>query len=792
MLLLFVVAAFLRGRPGTMQLRPLEGVLSVAATLVLVGATERLIGRRKAVRAYVAVAIVSVVVGIAIRVLVTSTFGSTASPTYRLSGFPLYAPAVGSILVASAFASALWRRRIRLLVLASALVFVLFEGSFGGLVTLVAAVTGLLVGIALRSRGTTRRRAWVRSSQHEARVLASSLVAISAAGPFLAVLSRTPVGPLAPLGALFRNSLPNRSLSRACAGFREHGLSAVHSACTPSRALDGLHTPGTALVGFLPLVVLFLAAFFIRRGRRPAVLVAIVVNVVLGVASGVAAITAPIPTGAAARYGALHVLLSVVSASVPLGVAAFLIVLLPHLARRDAVGGGRPDRPNGRAALTPAGAVLFSGAALVAAYVVAGSVAPEVFVPAVGLDGLIGTGILRLLPVGFIGIRHVGSVPTHGLPRILFENIGWAFWVVAILALVVACRERTRGRASSTERESLDRILKKGVSGNLAFMATWDGNEIWYSPSGRSAVAYRRVGDVAVTCGDPLATEEDAPGVVAEFALWCDDQGLLPVFYSVRAALLPVFQRMAWYDLPVGEETVLRPRTFSMQGKKWQDVRSSMNRASKAGVTALWSTYAELGSATARQIHEISEQWMSDKGLPEMGFTLGGLDELQDCDVALMLAIDDDGRVLAVTSWLPSYRDGRVIGWTLDFMRRRTDSMNGVMEFLIASAALKAQEDDLEFLSLSAAPLASSLGADSTAPVDATDRVLSFLGSALEPAYGFQSLFTFKKKFQPDYEQLIMAYPDPIDLPRIGAALGRAYLPDLTARQIPKLLRSLR
>ena len=33
---------------------------------------------------------------------------------------------------------------------------------------------------------------------------------------------------------------------------------------------------------------------------------------------------------------------------------------------------------------------------------------------------------------------------------------------------------------------------------------------------------------------------------------------------------------------------------------------------------------------------EICEQWVVQKGLPELGFTLGGLDELPDPDVRLM------------------------------------------------------------------------------------------------------------------------------------------------------------
>jgi lysylphosphatidylglycerol synthetase-like protein (DUF2156 family) len=52
--------------------------------------------------------------------------------------------------------------------------------------------------------------------------------------------------------------------------------------------------------------------------------------------------------------------------------------------------------------------------------------------------------------------------------------------------------------------------------------------------------------------------------------------------------------------------------------------------------------------------------------------------------------------------------------------------------------------------------------------------LLDFLGRVLEPVYGFQSLLAFKRKFQPEYHRLFMAYPDPVALPAIGLALARA------------------
>jgi lysylphosphatidylglycerol synthetase-like protein (DUF2156 family) len=94
-------------------------------------------------------------------------------------------------------------------------------------------------------------------------------------------------------------------------------------------------------------------------------------------------------------------------------------------------------------------------------------------------------------------------------------------------------------------------------------------------------------------------------------------------------------------------------------------------------------------------------------------------------------------------------------------------------------------------MSLSGAPLAQTMEADAGDDSRAMLRLLTWLGGVLEPAYGFRSLLSFKAKFNPDRRPLHMVYPDPAQLPAIGLALGRAYLPDVTTSEYLALARTL-
>ena len=213
-------------------------------------------------------------------------------------------------------------------------------------------------------------------------------------------------------------------------------------------------------------------------------------------------------------------------------------------------------------------------------------------------------------------------------------------------------------------------------------------------------------------------------------------------------------------------------------------------KAAKDRIAAEWWSYPEAPLELTGQIHQISQKWMADKGLPEMGFTLGGLDELNDPDIRCLIAVDADRKVHGITSWMPVYAGGRPVGWTLDFLRRNTDpgTFRGVMEFLIATAALTFQEEGARFVSLSAAPLARL---DRGEQPGALQRLLDMIAIIMEPVYGFQSLLHFKAKFQPVYQPLYLAYPDPVAFGSIATAIGRAYLPHLTLRQALHMLTKL-
>lgn len=55
--------------------------------------------------------------------------------------------------------------------------------------------------------------------------------------------------------------------------------------------------------------------------------------------------------------------------------------------------------------------------------------------------------------------------------------------------------------------------------------------------------------------------------------------------------------------------------------KKWQDIRTAINKAKRDGIADVLTTYNEASWDVRQQIVEISEEWAELKALPEMKFT---------------------------------------------------------------------------------------------------------------------------------------------------------------------------
>lgn len=332
--------------------------------------------------------------------------------------------------------------------------------------------------------------------------------------------------------------------------------------------------------------------------------------------------------------------------------------------------------------------------------------------------------------------------------------------------------------------------MEHGTGDHVAFMGLWDGNRYWFASNDAGYVAYRVERSVAVTIGEPVvAAGQDQDEIADGFEKYCHDKGLRVAWYTVGDEFSRRRQAFGFNRLLVAEEAVLGTddATIAFKGKKFQNVRTARNHAKKQGITAQWTTWDEVGFTMHEQIYGLSEEWMDAKALPEMGFTLGTVDELSVEGTRLLLAVDEDGTLHGITSWLPVYKDGRIDGYTLDVMRRSPSGFRHSIEFLLAEALMVGHDQGVNFMSLSGAPLSGN-------PKERTalDDLMSRFGAMMEPLYGFRSLAFSKTKFDPNHNDWYLCYDDEFALGAIGMAISRCYLPEWQLKDTRQAVATLR
>lgn len=761
-------------------------LLTTGILLAVCVPLEGRLGSRKFVGVALASQFLGSVAGVAI---VQATLAANISWAPRLDleyAVGPMAAIVGVTLAATSTMSALWGRRIRLGLLALLITLALFSGHLLDYIRLFGALTGLaLAPLMVRGhRGNRGPHPLFAGTRREGRILVAIVLAASALGPILAALSPHAMGPLNSMRDLFSGAQSTPDQVRA--------LCAAHAGGPDCRGgLLGLRLGGVGptVLTLMPSIFVLVLSDGLRRGRRGAWFAAVLAQctlIGLAVLNLVLRYSAHNQWAFHGRDGGAHLYRAAIPMLLPLAILIMLIATRRYFT---------VPSPKGTY-LRLFGFLGAITAALFTAYVLIGSMLADDFDrPPSMLDLAVGFPE-RLIPPRYLQWLDPRFLPSDFVATLLFEWTGVLFWIALSVAMLATFRKPSYDHHPSAAQRA--RTLLQSTGGNsMSWMTTWAGNEYWFTQDGRSYIAYRVASGVALTTGGPVGRPEHQRQAVVEFARYCAHNGWTPCFYSVFEPVKEITDELGWVGIKVAEETVLPLGELAFTGKKFQDIRTALNHARKAGITAEWVDYPNAPLALTDQIQVISEEWVASKGMPEMGFTLGGLDEVADPDVRCLVAIDEHRTIHGVTSWLPVYRDGQIVGWTLDFMRRRTAGFRPSVEFLLASAALLLQEEGAEFMSLSGAPLAkvnvrNEPGLDeASGTVAVLDKALDVLGRALEPVYGFRSLLAFKSKFAPQYVPVYMAFEDPAALPSIGTAVSHAYLPTMSASQGMRLLSKL-
>jgi phosphatidylglycerol lysyltransferase len=324
-----------------------------------------------------------------------------------------------------------------------------------------------------------------------------------------------------------------------------------------------------------------------------------------------------------------------------------------------------------------------------------------------------------------------------------------------------------RNTASNTEKRKAQAIIQEYGKSSLARFTLFDDKSYYFSPSEKSVIAYVAKGRGAVVLGDPIGAVEDRQEAIIGFQQLCDRNDWFPAFYQVSPENLNLYQSLGFRTLQIGEEAVVNLHDFTLKGKANQNLRTAMNRFSKAGYQVEFYQPPIQDDLLAK-LKPVSDNWLKMMRGSEKKFSVGWFDNnyLRESLIAVMYT--PEGEINAFANLVPQYQKNEM---GIDLMRRLAEVENGTMEYLFVSILQHLKDLKYDGFNLGLSALS---GVGITEESRRLEKVLKYFYEHLNQFYNFQGLHKFKDKFNPTWEPRYFAYPSLTALPDVIIALVRA------------------
>jgi lysyl-tRNA synthetase, class II len=276
-----------------------------------------------------------------------------------------------------------------------------------------------------------------------------------------------------------------------------------------------------------------------------------------------------------------------------------------------------------------------------------------------------------------------------------------------------------------------------------------------------AVAAYRVVGETVVVSGDPVGPDAAVPAALARLREVTRSRGLRTVIYGASPRHVDVYRGLGLRAICVGEEAVVDPARFTLEGRAVRKLRQSVTRIGRRGWTVVALRGRELDAPVRAELDAVDAQWRSaHERIVGFAMSMGKFDpEVQPNDLFLM-ARSPEGELRAVMRFV-AHR-GKL---SLDTMRRVGETPNGLNEALVCRALEIARAEGVSEVSLNYAGLGHLFrrGPSGNLMVRALTR---WVLRQLSQHFQMERLVRFNEKFAPQWRPRYLVYESRVQLPR--------------------------
>jgi lysyl-tRNA synthetase, class II len=331
---------------------------------------------------------------------------------------------------------------------------------------------------------------------------------------------------------------------------------------------------------------------------------------------------------------------------------------------------------------------------------------------------------------------------------------------VAYVVWLAVRSHQPRAGASELDRLDARRLVEELGCDSLAWFALRRDKSYFFDAGRTAFIAYRAASGFAVVSGDPIGDPAAFGAVADAFLRHCHARAWRVSALGVGPSGRELWEARGLRTAYVGDEAIVRPADFSLEGRAIRKVRQSVTRLHKAGYTCRVMRAGQLGPDGWEQIEQISEAWLD--GAPERGFSMA-IDDMrapEHASAVLALALDPEGRVSGFVHLAPV---PAAAGLSLSTMRRLPETPNGLMEFILCETFEWARANDIARVSLNFAAFGELLRAEGV--LGRGQRIMRFALGKADRYFQVERLLAFNRKFLPHWEPRYAAFESYSDVP---------------------------
>jgi lysylphosphatidylglycerol synthetase-like protein (DUF2156 family) len=299
-------------------------------------------------------------------------------------------------------------------------------------------------------------------------------------------------------------------------------------------------------------------------------------------------------------------------------------------------------------------------------------------------------------------------------------------------------RERVRHLVALSERDPLAPFVLRPEKSYV------------FSPDGAAAIGYRvRVG-VAVVGGDPVGAAESWPAAIEEFVVQARRRRLGVAVLGAGERARPLWEAHRLSHVAIGRDVVVHRAEFSVQGRRFRNLRQAIQRSRNLGVTV---EICREGTLRPEQVLELRGLMKTSGRDDSRGFAmiLGRLFDGTEPDAVIAIARDSEGAVVAAHRYLWAGKQDL----SLDLPMRVQHAPNGIDERVIAELVEWGAERGVERISLAFAPFPDLFA--NRKHLGPLGKIGYGLVHLLDPLISVERLYRYLRKFHSfDQERYVM------------------------------------